>query len=294
MLFTKYHYLDQTVLEQVMTFIDNKYTKIYMSLMEKRQIEKLLKEEIYCETHHIIPKSLGGTNDIENLVNLTPREHFVAHLLLSKMTQAESYIKMCWALHRMAFSGEQYFGSRDYDWFRKKHRQFLAENHPSRKQSWRDTVSKKVTKHWEDNEQRKKQTSETIKKWIRDNPEEAKEKQMKASILGAKASKEKMSKRVELNGVIYCGWGELTSKTGISKFLYNKFYKHGIDPTFRVGKDGPMIEEDVKHLMTMFCKKQFIKEPDTKEERRKIALRMVSVGLLTTKELEKHFGKESL
>lgn len=131
--------------------------------MEKRQTKKLLKEEIYCETHHIIPKSLGGTDNIENLVNLTPREHFVAHLLLSKMTQGESYVKMCWALHRMAFSGEQYFGSREYDWFRKKHRHFLVENHPSKKQSWRDAVSKKVTKHWEDNEQRKKQTSDRMK-----------------------------------------------------------------------------------------------------------------------------------
>ena len=39
----------------------------------------------YVESHHIIPKCMGGTNDITNLVNLTPEEHFVAHQLLVKM-----------------------------------------------------------------------------------------------------------------------------------------------------------------------------------------------------------------
>ncbi|XAO54285.1 homing endonuclease [Yersinia phage vB_YenM_P778] len=32
--------------------------------------------------HHINPKSLGGTNDAENLVYLTPKQHFTVHHLL--------------------------------------------------------------------------------------------------------------------------------------------------------------------------------------------------------------------
>jgi hypothetical protein len=39
----------------------------------------------YTESHHIIPKCLGGTNDIDNLVDLTAREHYVAHILLAKI-----------------------------------------------------------------------------------------------------------------------------------------------------------------------------------------------------------------
>lgn len=39
----------------------------------------------YVERHHIIPKCMGGTDDYENLVQLTPEEHYLAHQLLIKM-----------------------------------------------------------------------------------------------------------------------------------------------------------------------------------------------------------------
>lgn len=42
-----------------------------------------IKEECYYETHHIVPKCLGGTNDKNNLIDLYPREHFEAHRLLA-------------------------------------------------------------------------------------------------------------------------------------------------------------------------------------------------------------------
>jgi hypothetical protein len=34
-------------------------------------------EEVLGETHHIIPKSFGGTSDNMNVVKLTYREHFI-------------------------------------------------------------------------------------------------------------------------------------------------------------------------------------------------------------------------
>lgn len=36
------------------------------------------------EMHHIVPKSLGGTNDKDNLIALTPRQHYIAHWMLWK------------------------------------------------------------------------------------------------------------------------------------------------------------------------------------------------------------------
>jgi hypothetical protein len=52
------------------------YFKIYKSLIE-RAINRNLEE--YTESHHIIPRCMNGTDDIENLVNLTPEEHYIAH-----------------------------------------------------------------------------------------------------------------------------------------------------------------------------------------------------------------------
>lgn len=40
--------------------------------------------EGYTETHHIIPRCMGGTDEPSNLVKLTAKAHFVAHHLLHK------------------------------------------------------------------------------------------------------------------------------------------------------------------------------------------------------------------
>ena len=50
----------------------------------------------YVEKHHIIPKSMGGNNSNENIAILTAREHFVCHLLLTKMTTGNNNYKMKW------------------------------------------------------------------------------------------------------------------------------------------------------------------------------------------------------
>jgi hypothetical protein len=90
-----------------MLFIDNKYTRWYYQLITnaQQQNRKKLKRTqvgyIYYEKHHIIPKSLGGSNAQDNLVNLTAREHFICHWLLIKLTQGPSKNKMLYALHCM-------------------------------------------------------------------------------------------------------------------------------------------------------------------------------------------------
>src|SRR5690606_20813609 len=35
--------------------------------------------------HHILPRCLGGGNDPENLIRLTPEDHYFAHLLLGQI-----------------------------------------------------------------------------------------------------------------------------------------------------------------------------------------------------------------
>lgn len=59
-------------------FNDSKYTKWYKNICSKSY-------NGITEKHHIIPKSLGGSNNPENLVNLSPKAHFICHWLLTKM-----------------------------------------------------------------------------------------------------------------------------------------------------------------------------------------------------------------
>lgn len=61
------------------------YEKQYQSLVQTRKEFRESKKTVGFELHHIIPRSLGGSDDIDNLVLLTYREHYIAHLLLTKM-----------------------------------------------------------------------------------------------------------------------------------------------------------------------------------------------------------------
>src|SRR5574343_164206 len=75
--------------------INSKYYKTYCSLINSAKNKNRIKYTgEYLETHHIIPKSLNGTDDKENLVLLTAREHYLAHKLLCKFSNS---IKMVYA-----------------------------------------------------------------------------------------------------------------------------------------------------------------------------------------------------
>lgn len=80
-------------------YLTNKYTTWYHNIITKA--DQRVNQEGYVEKHHIIPKSLGGSNDASNLVKLTAKEHFVCHLLLIRMTERKSRIKMRYAAWMM-------------------------------------------------------------------------------------------------------------------------------------------------------------------------------------------------
>ena len=76
----------------------NKYNRWYNTITERAR-DRVLKG--YTEKHHIQPRSLGGTDDKNNLVDLTAREHFICHWLLTKMHTGEAKAKMIYALNGM-------------------------------------------------------------------------------------------------------------------------------------------------------------------------------------------------
>ena len=88
-------------------FKDNKYTKWYNSIIYNRKNNPLIKS-VYKENHHIIPKSLGGSNKKENIVALTAKEHFICHRLLVKMTEGSNKVKMSYAIRTMMIRENPY------------------------------------------------------------------------------------------------------------------------------------------------------------------------------------------
>jgi hypothetical protein len=78
------------------------YENIYTSLIKTRQqLQRTKNNDSLLEKHHILPKSLGGDDSKENLVLLTPREHYLAHWLLYKIHTSTNKAKMAYAFFKM-------------------------------------------------------------------------------------------------------------------------------------------------------------------------------------------------
>jgi hypothetical protein len=81
----------------------NKYQTWYQNITDRARDREL---NGYVERHHIIPESLGGSDDADNLVKLTAREHFICHWLLTKIYTGEAKSKMIYALNGMKRNGK--------------------------------------------------------------------------------------------------------------------------------------------------------------------------------------------
>ena len=103
------------------------YQKIYNALTQKKYRNLEVKE-----THHIKPKSLGGDDSDDNLVDLSPREHFIAHRLLAKITTGEDRTKMVFALWRMSNNGK-IKNSKTYETVREEYVKILSDYRTGKK-----------------------------------------------------------------------------------------------------------------------------------------------------------------
>lgn len=84
-------------------FTDNKYTRWYYAIIKKRAI---LDQDVKGEVHHIIPRSLGGDDDPDNLVKLRGHDHAWCHWLLTKMTTGTAKSSMVYAFNMMSVYGD--------------------------------------------------------------------------------------------------------------------------------------------------------------------------------------------
>ena len=108
------------------------YQKIYNNLID-RAICRI--SEGYVEKHHIVPRCLGGTDAKENIVNLYPEEHYLAHLLLCKINTGNS--KLLYAAMNMTSGSMINNGKRNnkaYGWLRRQYAESMSgDNNPARR-----------------------------------------------------------------------------------------------------------------------------------------------------------------
>ena len=99
------------------------YKKIYDDIIIKAKKENRARGNVYYESHHILPRSMGGDNSKENLVLLTGREHFICHYLLTKFITGSDKYKLSLAFMSMKRSSDnqiRYFNSVLYESKRKE------------------------------------------------------------------------------------------------------------------------------------------------------------------------------
>lgn len=88
------------------------YRRIYDELIEHA---RFFPPSGYTESHHILPECRGGTDEPENLVELTARQHFVVHQLLAKICGGPLIIAA------FLMTTHARYTSRDYKWLQEKH-----------------------------------------------------------------------------------------------------------------------------------------------------------------------------
>ena len=95
------------------------YQRIYEQLVERAKNRVL---DGYKERHHIIPRCINGSDDTENIVELTAKEHYLAHRLLTEIYPTNPKIKYAfWMMCSMKTDSQKRYeiSARSYEYSKK-------------------------------------------------------------------------------------------------------------------------------------------------------------------------------
>jgi hypothetical protein len=123
-------------------YLSNKYTKWYNLIVANARLRNAV-NQVGFERHHIIPDSFfilrhrngpagwqeGNPDHPNNLVILTPREHLICHMLLTRMVTGIARGKMLHALWYMVHldGGPKKVNSRIYQYLREQRSVIVSE-----------------------------------------------------------------------------------------------------------------------------------------------------------------------
>lgn len=122
------------------------YQKIYENIM-KSSMNRALPKETYTERHHIIPRCLGGTDEADNIATLTPREHYIAHWLLTKMYPGDYRLAAAFNNMLRISKNQRRLNSKYFAAARKA----FSENHPTKSARVREKISNSVKEYFSKN-----------------------------------------------------------------------------------------------------------------------------------------------
>jgi len=118
------------------------YEKIYNQIIERAKSRNL---DGYSEKHHVIPKCMNGTNNSDNIVKLTAREHFLSHWLLHEMYPNNTDLRYSfWSMCRSSDNQKRYRpSSRIYEYAKHQMLEVWQKFKPSESQI--TSIKKRLT-----------------------------------------------------------------------------------------------------------------------------------------------------
>ena len=113
------------------------YEIIHDNIINRSKLENRMKQNgVYYESHHIIPKCMGGSNKKDNLVLLTPKEHFIIHKLLNLIyPDNKSLFNSIWI---MSHSKNLTIGCIEFERLRTIKIKIMKEDNPMKKMENRE------------------------------------------------------------------------------------------------------------------------------------------------------------
>lgn len=139
------------------------YNKIYNNLIDKSK-NRIVSNNIYFESHHIIPRCMGGKDNVENICLLTPEEHYLAHQLLIKIYPNNNkliFAAICMTVH----TTEHRINNKIYGWLKRKHSIAASERSKTVWKNKKESIKKNMKKSFNTPENKKKKADSSRHAW---------------------------------------------------------------------------------------------------------------------------------
>jgi hypothetical protein len=104
------------------------YERIYNQIVDRAKNRVI---QSYTEKHHIIPKCMDGDNSKNNIVRLTPKEHYLCHRLLCEMYPSKNGLVFAyWMMCKVESANQQRgirISGREYERLKNEYSRVLKE-----------------------------------------------------------------------------------------------------------------------------------------------------------------------